>query len=68
MIQIGTICISVPIIPSEYEVAKYSHFITESNARRMEYMKELGYYINKYSEMEWQNFKRVEELLRKNNL
>jgi hypothetical protein len=64
MIQIGTICISEPIIPSKYEMARYSLFTMESNVCRMKYMMELGYFCNEYSEEEWQKFKKVETLLR----
>lgn len=60
MLQIGTICISEPMMPSEYEMARHSAFIRECNARRMKYMIELGYaHIGQnYSEEEWQNFKK----------
>ena len=64
MIQIGTICISEPHIPSDYEIAKHSLFIMKSNVKRMEYMMDLGYFCNEYSEEEWQKFKKVEALLR----
>ncbi len=64
MIQIGTICISEPTIPSEYDMARHSLFIMESNVHRMKYMMELGYFCNEYSEEEWQKFKKVEILLR----
>jgi hypothetical protein len=64
MIQLGTICISEPHIPSEYEMAKQSLFIMESNVHRMKYMMDLGYFCNEYSEDEWQKFKKVEALLR----
>lgn len=64
MIQLGTICISEPHIPSEYEIAKHSLFIMECNVRRMKYMMDLGYFCNEYSEDEWQKFKKVEVLLR----
>ena len=64
MIQIGTICISEPMIVSEYELARHSLFIMESNVRRMKYMMELGYFCNEYSEDEWQKFKKVEIVLR----
>jgi hypothetical protein len=40
MIQIGTICISEPTIPSEYDMARHSLFIMESNVHRMKYMME----------------------------
>ena len=49
MIQLGTICISESHIPSEYEMAKHSLFIMESNVRRMKYMMDLGYFCNEYS-------------------
>jgi hypothetical protein len=64
MIQIGTACISEPIIPSEYDMARHALFIMESNVRRMKYMMELGYFCKEYSEEEWQKFKKVEDLLR----
>ena len=64
MIQLGTICISEPCIPSEYELARHSLFIIESNVRRMKYMMDLGYFCNEYSEDEWQKFKKFEVELR----
>jgi hypothetical protein len=64
MIQIGTICISESMIPFEYELAKHSLFIMESNVHRMKYMMELGYFCSEYSEDEWKKFKKVEILLR----
>jgi hypothetical protein len=64
MIQIGTICISEPMIPSEYEIAKYSLSVMECNIRRMKYMMDLGYFCKEYSEDEWQKFKEVEDMLR----
>ena len=53
-----------PTIPSEYDMARHSLFIMESNVHRMKYMMELGYFCNEYSEEEWQKFKKVEILLR----
>lgn len=62
--QINTICISEPYIPSEYELARHSLYIMECNVRRMKYMMELGYFCKEYSEEEWQKFKKVEIILR----
>lgn len=64
MIQIGTICISGPYIPSEYELSRHSLYVIECNVRRMKYMMELGYFCKEYSEEEWQKFKKVEIMLR----
>lgn len=64
MIQLGTLCISDIHLPSEYEIAKHSLFIMESNVHRMKYMIDLGYYCKEYSEDEWGKFKKVEVVLR----
>ena len=57
MIQLGTICVSEPHIPSECEIMKYSLFIMECNVRRMKFMMEQGYYCSEYSDEEWEKFK-----------
>ncbi len=62
--QIGTLFISEPFIPFEYEIAKHALFIMECNVRRRKHMIELGYHCNEYSEENWQKFKKVEILLR----
>ncbi len=64
MIQIGTICVSEPWIPSEYELAKRELFNMEARVNRMKYMIELGYCCREYSDAEWEKFKKVEILLR----
>ena len=45
-------------IPTPYDIAEYELFKMKSNVRRMEYMIENGYYVNGYSEEEWQKFKK----------
>jgi hypothetical protein len=64
MIQIGVLGFSEPHIPSDYEMSKHSLFIMKSNVRRMEYMIDLGYFCNEYSEEEWQKFLKIEVVLR----
>jgi hypothetical protein len=58
MTQIGIMVISEPHIPSEYEMAKRSLFIMESNVNRMKHMIECGYFCREYSEGEWKKFKK----------
>lgn len=64
MIQINTICISEPYIPTDYEISKHSLFVMECNVRRMKHMIEWGYFCREYSEDEWQNFKGIKRSIK----
>lgn len=61
MIQIGTVIISDPWIPSDYDIAKHSLDIMECNARRMKHMIENGYFPPEYSDEEWEKFKKIKQ-------
>ena len=59
---IGTIVISEPNIPSEFDLAQRSLFIMGVSIQRMKHMIEFGYYCNEYSEDEWEKFKKYKKL------
>jgi len=54
----NVILIPEPYIPTSYDISEYELFKMESNVRRMKHMIENGYYVNVYSEEEWQKFKK----------
>jgi hypothetical protein len=59
MIQVGTIIIPEPHIPSEHERMRYSIYVMECNVRRMKYMLENNYICSEYSDEEWEKFKKT---------
>lgn len=52
------ILIPEPYILTPYDIAMKELFIMESNANRMKYMIEQGFYCDQYSEEKWLEFKK----------
>lgn len=59
MLQMGPICITIPYYDDDIEIMRNEILRMKSNVHRMEYMLENNYICSKYSEEEWQKFKKL---------